>query len=62
MGGQIWLLFLPQVDVEGHELEVLRGLNGGLDWARIEQVAVETHSKRFRHCTNCCRALSDVLQ
>lgn len=40
--------FLPQVDVEGHELEVLRGVTDALDWARIEQVAVETHSEHLR--------------
>ena len=39
---------LLKVDVEGDELEVLRGVSSDADWGRIKSVAVETHSEELR--------------
>lgn len=35
-------MLLLQVDVEGEELEVLRGIDAET-WARVQQVAMEVH-------------------
>ena len=48
---------LLKVDVEGDELDVLRGVGGDAEWARIAQVVVEVHDVGGR-----LRAVSALLK
>ena len=38
---------LLKIDIEGDEIEVVRGIDDG-DWARIEQVVIEVHTLEKR--------------